>query len=246
MLEMISDLPDHVLGVTAHGAVTAEDYRKVLVPAIEALLAKQHRVRLLYVLAKDFAGYSAGAAWEDAKVGLQHLTMFQRVAWVTDDEKMRTLVQAFGFAIPCEVRIYRLGELAVAREWVCEPVAPGKLQFRLDRETGVLLVEPHGELEAADFDRLRAEVDPHLEQEGKLEGVVVIAEHFPGWDDLSAFGSHLRFVREHHRKVRRVALVTNDWLAWAVPRFARLFTNAEVRTFALEQRDQANRWVAER
>jgi hypothetical protein len=245
MLERISDLPEHVLGVTAHGEVSAEDYRNVLVPAVEASLAKHHRVRLLYVLASDFTGFTRGGAWEDAKVGMKHLTSFQRAAVVTNLEKIRGVVKAIGFALPGEVRVYSLDELGTAREWVSEPPAPGHLAFRLDREKGVLELEPQGELEAGDFDRLRAEVDPYLEQHGQLRGIAVIAEHFPGWDDLSAVGSHLRFVRDHHQKVRRLALVTNDRFASAVPRFAKLFIKAEVRSFSLEQRAGAKSWLAE-
>jgi hypothetical protein len=244
MLERISDLPEHVLGVTAHGEVSAEDYRNVLVPAVEASLAKQRRVRLLYVLAGDFKGFTAGATWEDAKVGMKHLTAFQRAAVVTNVEKIRGVVKAVGFALPGEVRVYSLEELAAARAWVSEPAAPGHLEFRLDREKRLLELEPHGELEAGDFDRLRAEVDPYLEQQGELRGIAVIAEHFPGWDDLSAVGSHLRFVRDHHQKIRRLALVTNDRFAAAVPRFARLFIKAEVRTFPMEERTEALAWLA--
>lgn len=243
MIEIITDLPDHVLGVKASGEVTAEDYRKVLVPALDAKLAHHHRVRLLYVLAEQFNGYSGGAAWEDAKVGMKHLTSFQRVAVVTNADTIRTMVRAVGFALPGEVRVYDLNQLPAAREWVSEQPSPGHLAFRLDRERGLLVLEPKGELEAVDFDRLSAEVDPYLEARGSLKGVAVIADHFPGWDDLSAVASHIKFVRNHHKHVKRVALVTNDRLATTVPRFAKLFISAEVKAFPTDQREAAIEWV---
>lgn len=78
MLKLISDLPDYVLGVAAHGEVTGEDYESTLVPAIEKITASHRRLRLLYVLGSDFKGYTGAAAWEDAKVGMRHFTAFDR------------------------------------------------------------------------------------------------------------------------------------------------------------------------
>lgn len=245
MIEVLSDLPGHVVGVQASGQVTAEDYRKVLVPAIEQKLAQHERVRLLYVLSDQFDGYTGGAAWEDAKVGMRHLTAFQRIAVVTDVESVGTMVRAFGFALPGEVRVYPGSKLAEAREWISEPPSPGRLSFELDRERGVLLVQPRGSLEAADFDRLGAEVDPYLAEKGTLRGLAVVSEHFPGWEDLFAVMSHLRFVRDHHRKVRRLALITESRFASAVPRIARVFVEAEIRAFSMSERDAALAWVGD-
>ncbi|MGB5192207.1 MAG: STAS/SEC14 domain-containing protein, partial [Polyangiales bacterium] len=124
-----------------------------------------------------------------------------------------------------------------------ETPSPGRLAFELLEEQGVLIMQPHGELEAADFERLSARVDPYLAEAGVLGGVMIIAEHLPGWDDLAALSSHLRFVREHHRKIRRVALVTSDRLVSTIPRFASHFVDAEIRSFPLQQRDEALLWV---
>ena len=72
---------------------------------------------------------------------------------------------------------------------------------------------------------------------------MVVSEHFPGWDDFSALSSHLRFVKEHHQKIRRVAMVTNDRLVSAMPRIASRFVDAEVRAFPMSGRDEALLWV---
>ena len=73
MIEMLSDLPDNVLGVEAKGEVTGGDYEQVLVPEIEERLARHDKIRLVYVLGEEFDGYSAGAMWDDTKVGMEHL-----------------------------------------------------------------------------------------------------------------------------------------------------------------------------
>jgi len=61
MVNRIPDLPDHVLGFTAHATVTADDYESVIIPAVEALFARQSKVRFLYHLGDDFDGFEAAA-----------------------------------------------------------------------------------------------------------------------------------------------------------------------------------------
>jgi len=245
MIELMTDLPDRVLGLRARGEVTADDYRTVLVPAIEETLSKHRNVRLLYVLGDEFEGYSGGAAWEDAKVGMKHLTSFERVAVVTDVDWIEKTVRAFGFALPGEVRVFDDDDLEDARQWISEPPSRGHLSFELIEDKGVLILQPKGELEAADFERLSGEVDPYIEKAGLLNGLMIVAEHFPGWDDFAALSSHIRFIREHHSKIRRVAFVTSDRVVSALPRMASRVVDAEVRAFPMHARDEALLWVGE-
>ncbi len=245
MIEVMNDLPERVLGLKASGEVTAEDYKTVLVPAIEEQLTKHKKVRLLYVIGHEFKGYTGGAAWEDAKVGMKHLTSFERVAVVTDVDWIENVIKAFGFAVPGEVRVFDGDDFEEARQWISEPTSTGHLSFDLIDDQGVLVLQPQGELEAADFERLGAEVDPFIEKAGALNGLMIVAEHFPGWDDFAALTSHIRFVREHHSKIRRVALVTADRLVSAVPRMASRFVDAEVRAFPMDGRDEALLWLGE-
>jgi len=46
VLTLIEDLPPGVVGVEAHGNVTAGDYERVLVPAVEAALWHGGNLRL--------------------------------------------------------------------------------------------------------------------------------------------------------------------------------------------------------
>ena len=244
MLKIIDDLPDDVLGIEAVGEVTADDYRSVLVPALESMLAKQPKARLLYVLGPGFGGFSGGAAWQDARVGMKHFTAFDRVAVVTDTYWIRYMVEAFGFAMPGEVETFETAELDRARSWISERKPRGELEFDLDREAGVLTLRPHDDLEVADFAGVSEVLDPYIEREGRLNGLVVVADEFPGWDSLSAMTSHFRFVRDHHRNIGRVALVTDDRFLSALPRLAKHFVDAEVRRFDKDAEERARAWAA--
>ncbi len=118
MIEMMTDLPENVIGFTAQGKVTAADYEQQLVPAVEAALARADKVRLLYHLGADFDGFEAGALWEDAKVGLSHMAAWERIALVTDVEWIRLATKALGFAMPGEVRVFSDAQLHAARDWL--------------------------------------------------------------------------------------------------------------------------------
>ena len=243
MLTFLHDFPDNVVAVRASGEVTADDYQRLLVPGIEEKLSVHKRLRLLYVLGDEFTGFSGGAAWEDAKIGMRHFTHFERVAVVTDRDWVRHMVQGFGFALPGEVRVFETDDLDDAKAWIRRPNDPGELKFELDETRSLLVLEPQDELEAGDFERLSAVVDPYLEAHGALAGLVVVTRSFPGWDDMAALGAHLGFVRGHHRRIQRVALVTESHVLGAMPRVAGWFVHAELKRFSYEERDAAIAWA---
>jgi hypothetical protein len=245
MLKQIIDLPDNALGIEASGKVTADDYQSVLVPALEGKLKKIRKLRFLYVLGEAFDGFSGAAVWEDTKVGLKHLTQFDRIAVVTDVDWIQNSIKVFGFALPGEVRVFKNDDLQQARDWITEPASAGNLTFEFLEERGVLVLHPHGELEAADFKRVASEVDPYIEKKGELNGVAIVAEHFPGWDDLSALAAHFRFVKEHRQNVSRLAIVSNDRVMSALPFLAKHFLVKESRHFPTGKKNQALAWVSQ-
>ncbi len=120
MLQTISDLPDNVIGVTATGTITAEDYETVLIPAIERAHRQYGKIRMLYRFETTLGNYTAGALWDDAKAGLKHLTHFEKFALVTDNRVIASSVRALGFLTPGEVRIFALDEMAAATTWIVE------------------------------------------------------------------------------------------------------------------------------
>jgi hypothetical protein len=122
MIEKMEGLPDGVLGFTAKGIVTGLDYEQIIVPAVEEALAKFHKVRFLYSLGDDFKEFQAAAMWEDAKIGLKHLTSWERVAVVTDVDWIRAAIKVFGFLLHGHIRIFPNSEIFEARAWISEQI----------------------------------------------------------------------------------------------------------------------------
>jgi hypothetical protein len=117
------------------------------------------------------------------------------------------------------------------------------LRHELLRERGILVLRPEGALRAEDFAALAGAVDPYIEQHGGLKGVLVEAAAFPGWESFAALVSHVRFVRDHHRRIRRIAVVTDSAVLTAAPTIASHFVSAEVRAFDARSRDAALAWI---
>ncbi len=111
------------------------------------------------------------------------------------------------------------------------------------RDRGILIVTPTAPLEKADFELLAREVDPYIRETGGLRGLMVYAKAFPGWNDFGALVSHLRFVKNHERSIRRVAAVSDSAILTIVPSIAAHFLHAEVRHFEFDDRDAALAWL---
>jgi hypothetical protein len=120
MIEILPDYPDQVLAISAHGRVTAEDYRDVLMPAVDERLARHRRLRLLYYLGPEFKRFTTTALWDDARVGFHHLRDFERLAVVTDHAWIRRLTETAGRALRLPARAFVDADLPGAAAWIRE------------------------------------------------------------------------------------------------------------------------------
>jgi hypothetical protein len=118
MIELIPALPSNVVGLVAKGEVAAADYHDRIEPAVEQALAEHDKIRFLYVLGAEFTGFSGGAMWEDGKLGLGHVGKWERIAVVAREAWVRHAVNAFGYLIPGEVKVFDLADEADAAEWI--------------------------------------------------------------------------------------------------------------------------------
>ncbi|WNZ58272.1 STAS/SEC14 domain-containing protein [Microbulbifer sp. EKSA008] len=107
----------------------------------------------------------------------------------------------------------------------------------------ILEVRPVGKLTVEDFQLLAAQVDPIISKRGRIEGLLVNAGDFAGWESFVAMISHFRFIREHQRHIRRIAVVTDNPILRFMPNLACHFISAEVRPFPEEESAQALEWL---
>ena len=244
MIEILKDVPDGVVAVRARGTLTREEYDQVVVPLLDEARREGRRLRCLCEVGADYEGLTAGAAWEDVTLGLRSLHLFDGCAVVSDVVWIREASRLVRFLMPCPVRVFDEQDRDKAAAWLAGLPERPAASVRLVPESGVVVLEVTAPLSTADVEALAATVDSWLAAHDVLQGVVVHARTVPGWENLTALRRHVRFVREHHRKVRRVALAADGALADLAPAVAGHVVQAQLRHFGYDALDDAIAWAA--
>ena len=115
MIKELDGMPAGVIGFEATGMLRAEDYRDVVLPALERAAAAGE-VRFVVVI-PEFRGMSGGAVWQDLRVGVEHFRAWKRIALVTDIDWMTQMTALFGWMTPGQVRTFRLAQRDEAIAW---------------------------------------------------------------------------------------------------------------------------------
>lgn len=118
------------------------------------------------------------------------------------------------------------------------------IDYTLNPATGVLTLRPESALQKSDFAELGKAVDPQISEHGDLNGLIIEAPHFPGWDSFGALVNHMRFVRDHHEHVKKIAIVTDSHMGDVAEHLTSHFVSAEIRHFPAGEIEQARSWIA--
>ncbi len=116
--ELLSGLPNDVVAIKAHGIITADDYRDMLVPLVAKKLERHEQLKLLFIIGEDFIRYASGAVWDDFRFGVMHLGDFSKIAIVSDVAWIRHSVKMFAPLMGAKVRVFHLEEEEKARSWI--------------------------------------------------------------------------------------------------------------------------------
>ena len=117
------------------------------------------------------------------------------------------------------------------------------IEHSLDTTDAILYLHPRAALEASDFSELSQVVDPWILEHGGLKGLVIEAPAFPGWDTFGAMVAHFRFVKDHHRVIRKIAIVTDSPIGSVAELLASHFVSAEIKHFSSGSMPAAKAWI---
>jgi hypothetical protein len=243
MLKPLADLPPGIDGVEAVGRVAKEDYDQVMEPLLATARRDGRKLRFLYQIGPEFQAFTPGAAWSDARLGLSNLRLFEAIAIVTDIGWIRESTRLAAFLMPSPVEVFSVADRARAIEWLQTLADRATVVARIVPERGVLVVDVSHPLRAQDFDAIALTADTWIEAHGKLNGFVIHARRFPGWENVGALVKHVRFVRDHHRKIARIALAADSAMATMAPSVAEHFVKANVKAFRYDELDRAIEWA---
>ena len=95
-------------------------------------------------------------------------------------------------------------------------------------------------LKSDDFSLLAPQIDSLITQYGTIK-LLIDASGFNGWENIAAFEKHAGFIKNHHRKIERIAVIApqQHWLIGAI----RVFVHPEVKAFDKSHENEAVQWI---
>jgi hypothetical protein len=118
MIKQIEKLPKNVVGFAYTGKVTGKDYETVVFPAIEKATKGKKKVKILITFEKSFDKLSLKAMMDDGFVGLKYFNEWEKIAIVSNHNKINHIIKAFSFLVHGDLKVFTLSEVDKAVEWI--------------------------------------------------------------------------------------------------------------------------------
>lgn len=120
MIQIIHEAPENVAAFRATGDVTETDFKATIMPKVQELVDKTGKLNYMLVLDTSIKHFTAAAWWQDALLGIRHITKWNRAAIVSDVDAIRTFTAIFSVLIPGEFRGFKHEDFQQAMDWVSE------------------------------------------------------------------------------------------------------------------------------
>lgn len=121
MITKIPTLPENMVGFHSQGEVTKDDF-DVVHKEVEQLVEKTGKLNYLLFLDNSPADFTMGAWLQDALLGINHITKWNRAAIVTDSETVIKFTDAFSKIMPGEFKGFHKAEYQEAIDWTSEKI----------------------------------------------------------------------------------------------------------------------------
>ena len=117
MITQISGLPSNMVGFRSSGEVTKEDF-EIVKKEVAVLVEKTGKLNYLLFLDNSPKDFTMGAWLQDALLGINNITKWNRAAIVSDSDTVIKFTDTFSKVMPGEYRGFRKEEYDVAVDWV--------------------------------------------------------------------------------------------------------------------------------
>lgn len=239
MIEVKSGTQDNLLEVRMSAPITDKDYKDVLMPALDAALAKGETIRMLVVLKAGLADFTLGAFWDDARMGMGAWRGFERIAIVTADGFMARTIRAFSILMPCPVSVFEPYSEDEARLWLFESL--GAIHQE-DLGNGALHISLLGKIEAGVYAKETEDLNAFVRKNEHFRLLLDI-RRFDGWQGLGAMASHFRIVRDHVGQLDKAAVVGDKGWQGMVVQVVKRLIGKEAQYFENNEFDAAKAWI---
>jgi hypothetical protein len=119
MITQITNVPANMVAFRATGEVTKDDF-EIVKQESSKLVEATNNLNYMLVLDTSPSEFTAGAWLQDALLGIQNITKWNRAAIITDSQNIKNFTDVFSKVMPGEFRVYPNTDFDRAVEWVSE------------------------------------------------------------------------------------------------------------------------------
>jgi hypothetical protein len=112
------------------------------------------------------------------------------------------------------------------------------------RSENVFILTPKGSISAEDIKTVASTIDVYINEHDAIPRLVFRLSQLPHWKDFEAMTAHFQLVKDHHKIIPKVAIVSDSSLLALVRVLVDQFTGARIRRFPEEAFDDAVNWAA--
>lgn len=121
MIQQIPDLPFNMVGFRSSGEVTKDDF-EIGKKQVSELVSKTGKLNYLLYLDNSPSDFTIGAWLQDALLGINNLTKWNRAAIISDSETVDNFTTVFSKLMPGEFRVFPKAEYEKAVDWTSEKI----------------------------------------------------------------------------------------------------------------------------
>lgn len=118
------------------------------------------------------------------------------------------------------------------------------IDITINEREDVVIVSPGDALTVEDFKELANRLDDYINTHDRVPNLVLRTEKPPLWKNFDALRAHLKLVRDHHRIIKKVAVVSDSTIIGLLRPIVDHFTGAKIRRFPARAFDDAVNWAA--
>jgi hypothetical protein len=118
MMTILPESQGNLLGVQATNQVTGQDYEKILIPRLEAIIQDHGQARFLCYMDSGFRGMQPRAMWDDAVFAVHHRNDFTKVAVVGGKTWIQWAVRLSRRFMRGDMKTFSASQLHEAWQWV--------------------------------------------------------------------------------------------------------------------------------
>lgn len=118
------------------------------------------------------------------------------------------------------------------------------IDVEIRRSENVIVARPEGRISAEDFRSFASTIDGYINEHDAVPRLVFRLDELPNWKDADAMLAHFHLVKDHHKVIPRVAVVSDSSLLALLRPLVDQFTGARVRRFPADALDDAINWAA--